>query len=654
MNGIVKIFILFILTYSSLYSQVKWADTVYSYTSEKHSKINSANQVTGHPNTLSPIKSPNSWTPFQSENRHFEEITVGFNNSEKINFLLLNINKGKESLDGILLLDDKSNELSLNISESLVSDNKGKFIFAVSPAKLIKRAKLILNLKMSKSDVEIDAIGITNDTTNVWAINEVNNSNFEGTVTNMGTRINSVYSELAPIISADNKTLFFTRDGHPENIGAEKNQDIWISKKEGNRFQKAINPYNPLNNEHHNFIFSTNSDGSKLLMSTKFNENSPPILSQSTIDENFWSELDTFEFVELNKSSSFVSYSLSQGQNLMFVSMAREDSYGGSDIYFSKKIDGKWSELKNLGPNINTAADEITPFIANDNKTLYFSTDGWPGYGDKDLFVSKYDEMTNQWSQAKNLGSQINTEGWEAYLTISSSNQQAYFVSTTNSMGAEDIFTIKMPTEANPSNSIIVKGKVTDMNGNPLASIIEYTDLNTDELIGNATSSSSDGTYQITLPVNSFYGISAKLDGYYPISKSIDLIDGINNDLEVDIILKEIKKDSSFILNNIFFEFGKSELNRKSQNELDRLVKIMEENESIKLKLIGYTDSIGNSENNLILSENRAKAVYNYLVNKGISKNRLEYIGKGEIKSNKNIKLQQHRKVIFKIIEISK
>ena len=654
MNGIAKIIILFIFTSSSLISQTKWADTVYSFTSEKHDKINSANQVTGHPNTLSPIKSPNSWTPLQSENRHFEEITVGFNNTEKVNFLLLNFNKGKESLDGILLLDDKSNELSLNISESLLSDNEGKFIFVISPAKLVKRAKLILNLKKTKSDIEVDAIGITNDTTNVWSINEVNNSSFEGKVTNMGTRINSIYSELEPVISADNKTLFFTRDGHPENIGADKNQDIWISKKEGNRFQKAINPYNPLNNEHHNFIFSTNSDGSKLLMSTKFDINSPPILSQSTFKGNSWSELDTFEFVELNKSTSFVSYSLSQGQNIMFVSMAREDSYGGSDIYYSKKTNGKWGELKNLGPNINTAADEITPYIANDNKTLYFSTDGWPGYGDKDLFVSKYDEVTNQWSQAKNLGSQINTEGWEAYLTISSSNQQAYFVSTTNSMGAEDIFTIQMPNEANPSNSIIVKGKVTDISGNPLASIIEYTDLNKDELIGNATSSSSDGTYQITLPVNSFYGISAKLDGYYPISKSIDLTDDINNDLEVDIILKEIKKDSSFVLNNIFFEFGKSELNRKSQNELNRLVDILKHNKSIKLQLIGFTDSIGSSEDNQILSENRAKEVYNYLINNGISKNRLEYIGKGEIKSNKNIKLQQHRKVIFKIIEISK
>ena len=95
MNGIAKIIILFIFTSSSLISQTKWADTVYSFTSEKHDKINSANQVTGHPNTLSPIKSPNSWTPLQSENRHFEEITVGFNNTEKVNFLLLNINKGK-------------------------------------------------------------------------------------------------------------------------------------------------------------------------------------------------------------------------------------------------------------------------------------------------------------------------------------------------------------------------------------------------------------------------------------------------------------------------------------------------------------------------------------------------------------------------------
>mgnify|MGYP000333134966 CR=1 FL=1 len=219
---------------------------------------------------------------------------------------------------------------------------------------------------------------------------------------------------------------------------------IWISRKEVNgKFSKATNPYNPLNNDNNNFAFSTNSDGSKLIISSNIGDDKTPQLAYSSNSENKRSELNKFDFVDLNKESSLVSYSLSQGQNLMFVSMEREDSYGGLDIYYSKKVNGEWSELVNFGPTINTAANEISPFIANDNQTLYFATDGWPGYGEMDLFVSRFDDENKHWSQAINLGSKINTEGWEAYLKISSSNNQVYFVSTTNSMGAEDIFTIE-------------------------------------------------------------------------------------------------------------------------------------------------------------------------------------------------------------------
>ncbi len=655
MNGIAKICLLFILLSYTLISQTKWADTVYNFTSEKNSKLNSAKQILGPPNTLSSESTPNSWSPIPNSERPYEIITVGFNNTNKVNFLFLNMNLGRKSLKGVLLFDKESNEYSLDIDKYLLTDDNGKLTFKIEFDYVIERAELIVDVNNTNNDVEVDAVGIGIDTTGVWSMNEIRNSSFVGKIKNMGIRINSIYSELAPIISADNNTLFFTRDGHPENIGADKNQDIWISKKDKEkRFSKTINPYSPLNNENHNFAFSTNSDGSDLLLSTRFDNNTNPLLTQSNYLNSNWTELENFEFTDLQKTTSFVSYSLSQGQNLMFVSMAREDSYGGSDIYFSKKVNGNWSELINLGPSVNTASDEITPFIANDNKTLYFSTDGWPGYGDKDIFVSRFDEKNNKWSQATNLGKAINSSGWEAYLSISSSNNQAYFVSTTNSMGAEDIFTMQLPKEAKPINSIIVKGKVTDTKGNPLESVIEYYDLNNNELVGNATSNNYDGSYQITLPINSFYGINANLDGYYPFSKNIDLNNKSENIVIINLELKKIEMDSTFSLNNIFFDFGKSELNEKSTNELERLAKILKNDKSIKLRLIGYTDSIGNSKDNQILSEKRAEEVYNYLLEKGISVDRLDYVGKGEVKSNKNIKLQQHRKVIFKIIEISK
>ncbi len=655
MNGIAKTIILFVFLYFPVLSQTHWADTVHSYTSEKGKTLNSANQILGPPNTLKNNSTVTSWSPILTGERPYETITVGFDNEEVVEFLFLNNNTGKSALKGITTIDINSEENSINITKSLISEDNGKFTFTISPPQKVQRIKLIIDLNEARNDVEIDAVGIGNDITNVWELNEISSSKFSGIVKNMGSRINSIYSELAPVITADNQTLFFTRDEHPENIGADKKQDIWISKKEANeKFSKAINPYNPLNNDNNNFVFSTNSDGSKLIISSNIGDDKTPQLAYSSNSDNKWSELNKFDFVDLNKESSLVSYSLSQGQNLMFVSMEREDSYGGLDIYYSKKVKGEWSELVNLGPTINTAANEISPFIANDNKTLYFATDGWPGYGEMDLFVSRFDYENEHWSQAINLGSEINTEGWEAYLTISSSNNQAYFVSTSNSMGAEDIFTIELPEDAKPTNSIIVKGNVTTNIGSPLQSTIEYYNLATNELIGTANSRSKDGFYQITLPIGNYYGISANLGGYYPISQTLNLTKKTDDDVILNLTLKKIEKDSSFTLNNIFFEFGKSELNIKSTNELNKLVSLLNKNKSIKLRLIGFTDSVGSIESNKILSENRAKSVYNYLIKQGISADRLEYIGKGEIKSNKNTKLQEHRKVIFKIIEISK
>ncbi len=658
MNGIANILIFILLFTSSLYSNnpICWADKVISYSSQTGEVQFSANQALGAPNNYNNEKLPTAWMPTITHYELYENIILEFDCSTTSNYILINLPIGSEALHDINVIDAESKETSVFFPENILENDNGRIIVKLPKPQKIHIIKLYFDLVKSRSEVLLDAVGTARDTINIWGMTEIQEKLFSSPPENMGTRINSVYSELAPIISADGKKLFFTRDDHPENIGPDKKQDVWMSiLEEDGRFSEAINLYEPVNNKSNNFAFSTNSDGSMLLMgkSSKFKDLSS--LSFVKYENNEWSDLQKFEFTKTDNKSNFVNFSLSQSMNTMFISMEREDSYGGLDLYYTTLSDSGWTEIKNLGPSVNTAADEVTPYISNDNKTLYFSTSGWPGYGSMDLFVTKSIDDFESWSEPKNLGSDVNTEGWEAYFTISSQNDYAYFVSSRNSIGKEDIFRIELPKEAQPDISVIVKGTVTKENTDlAIGSKLEFRDLSTNKIVGITYSDSTSGYYQIVLPNSSNYGVNTVADGYYSISKTIAFDSLSTNSIQLDLSMKPIKMGETYELSNIFFEFGKSELNEKSNSELKRLIKFLNSNKTTEIKILGYTDKIGSDLNNKKLSEARAKSVFDYLINNGINKNRLTYEGKGELKSNKNGILEESRKVEFKIIRDSK
>ncbi len=658
MNGIASTLIFILIFTSSLISKapVSWAKTVVAYSSQASEKQFSANQALGSPNSYTNEKVPTSWMPTITHNEIYESIILEFDSQSNTEYIFINMPIGSQALENVNVISNDSKETSVYFLDNIIKSDKGRFIIKLKEPTQIQNIKLYFDLKNTKSEVLLDAVGVGNDTTDVWSINEVNEKLFSSIPENMGTRINSQYSELSPIISADGKKLFFTRDEHPENIGIDKNQDVWFSELESDdRFSQAVNLYEPVNNKNNNFAFSTNSDGTMLLMgrSNKFRDLAS--LSYVKYEDNTWSDFQKFDFTRINNETSFVNFSLSQSMNIMFISMEREDSYGGLDLYYTTLSDSGWTEIKNLGPTINTAADEITPYISNDNKTLYYATNGRPGYGSMDLFVTKTENNFKSWNEPKNLGKDINSDGWEAYFTISSVNDYAYFVSSNNSLGKEDIFRIKLPTEIRPEESLIVKGIISeDISNKPIGSKIEFRELSTNSIVGIAYSDSITGFYQIVLPLNSNYGLNSVAEGYYSMSKTLLSDSSKNGILELDLTLKPIKIGETYELTNVFFEFGKSNLNEKSNSELQRLVKFLNKNESYDILILGFTDEIGSELNNKKLSEARAKSVYNYLINNGINKNRLTYEGKGELKSNKNGILEESRKVEFKIIKGSK
>ncbi|MGA2298580.1 MAG: OmpA family protein, partial [FCB group bacterium] len=476
----------------------------------------------------------------------------------------------------------------------------------------------------------------------------------------LSKNINSEFSDLCPVISPDGKTLYFTRDKHPENIGTDKNEDIWYAKAVDNDFEKAKNLGPPINNKWNNFAFSISPDGNALLLGNAYypNDSIGQGVSISYFKGDNWSfpkKLEIQNYYNLHKK--YVGFFLAGSGKVLLSTLERDDSQGGMDLYASfLQNDGTWSEPLNLGTSINTAADEATPFLAADDVSLYFSTAGRCGYGSNDMFVSRrLDSTWTKWSEPVNLGPKLNTPGWDAYYTIPASGEYAYFVSTTNSYGQEDIFRVKLPESLRPKPVVLISGRVLNANNEPVDAKIVYETLPSGMEAGIARSNPKTGEYKIALPAGAKYGFLAEAQGFIAINENLDL-QNIKNYQEItrDLHLVPIEQGQTIRINNIFFEFGKYELLEDSYSELNRIVSFLKDNPNVSIQINGHTDNIGPAQRNLTLSKKRAEAVSEYLISKGIINSRLKIKGFGQTKpiekNNTEEGRSRNRRVEFVIL----
>jgi outer membrane protein OmpA-like peptidoglycan-associated protein len=354
-----------------------------------------------------------------------------------------------------------------------------------------------------------------------------------------------------------------------------------------------------------------------------------------------------------------MEFCLAADGKTLLLSMQREESYGERDIYACfLRNDGTWTAPKNLGPNINTAADEGMPFLAADGKTLYFGSDGFSGYGSTDMFLTRrLDDSWEHWSEPQNLGPDFNTPEWDAYYTVPASGDYAYFVSRQASMGEADIFRAKLPASLRPSPVVLVSGKVYDAkSGKPLVADIHYEILPGGKDAGLAHSNPATGEYKITLPAGSMYGFRAEASGYVAVNENLD-VKKITEYAEIqrDLKLVPVEVGQTVRLNNLFFDFNQSILKSESFAELDRLVELLKASPKMEVEIEGHSDNVGNDAANKKLSNDRAKAVRDYLVSKEISTKRLKTIGYGKTKplaSNDTEEgRQQNRRVEFTILK---
>ncbi len=480
---------------------------------------------------------------------------------------------------------------------------------------------------------------------------------------NLGPNINSQYSEVGPVVAPDGKTLFFHRNNHPENTyGATSSQDIWLSDLDpGGNWSPSRRLGLPLNDRKFNSLKGVTPDGNTILIEGAFvkGKYAGRGLSFSHQTDQGWGQLEKLNILGYTEMARgvFSSSSLSNDRKTLVLAFSEVHGSNFDDLYFSQQQDdGSWSKPRSL-ETLNTEYAETTPFLASDGATLYFSSNRPGGYGKNDIYYTKrLDETWQKWSAPVNLGETINSEGWEAYYSIDAQGEYAYLVSTKNSIGRSDIVKIKLKDELKPDPVVLISGTVYDAKSKlPIQALINYEVLPQGQNAGIARSN-SQGHYKIVLPYGKQYGFLAEADHFASVSDNIDLTTVESyREINRDLYLVPLEIGETVRMNNIFFDFGKAMLRPGSFPELNRVSELMARNPGLVIRVAGHTDNVGTQERNLKLSEDRAAAVRQYLVESGVNSTRILIKGFGKsvpvVENSNDQNRQLNRRVEFRILE---
>jgi len=445
---------------------------------------------------------------------------------------------------------------------------------------------------------------------------------------NLGDSINTPDLEYFPSLTIDGKKMIFNRR-------VSNDEDFFESDLVNGTWSRARPLGGQVNTNLNEGAQQVSQDG-QLLVFTGCNypegEGSCDIYFSLKTNTG-WSEPQNLG-PNVNTDLWESSPSLSPDKKDLYFSSSREGGYGGKDIWVSHRLpNGKWSIPDNMGEAVNTAGDETCPFIHADNQTLFFNSNGHPGYGMTDLFYSKKINDSS-WLLARNLGYPINTIDDEGSLIVAADGKTAYYASDRGEgKGGLDLYSFQLRDDVRPARTLWVKGRVFDKKtGNGLPSTVELTDLDTRNTVSRLQTD-EDGNYLVTLPVGKDYAFSVNRKGYLFFSEHFSLPDNSpDSDFVKHIPLQPIEAGAVIVLKNVFFDSKKADLKPESQAELDKLTGLLNENPKLTIQLSGYTDNVGQPKDNLLLSEQRAKAVVAYLTRKGIAPARLSAKGYGETK----------------------
>ncbi|MBO3696935.1 OmpA family protein [Roseivirga sp. E12] len=532
--------------------------------------------------------------------------------------------------------------------------------------------------------------------------------------------INSSYDEHSPMLSPDGQTLYFTRAGHPANIGGVLDQgDIWLSQKTSNGWSQPVHAGAAINHPGLNGVVGFSADGQRMYLLNFFDPEGRGIsklkngISVSTVKGGVWGVPEKLAIQFFSNESSHISATISKDEKVIIMAIQSYETEGNEDLYISfKEENGEWTQPKNMGNVLNTYAQEWVPFLSDDMKSLYFTSNGHGGIGGRDVFLSERqsDDSWLEWSTPRNLGEGFNTVGAEQGLSFISGDELAYFSSTQNSEGFGDVFAYSMPEsipeaeevevitpvvqpENDKAEEVVVEEEEKKEEEKPKEEVKEEVAvvvpveepkkqiLMTFEVLDNRTEalvdadvvltyngeertiktadiSSPSKRFELTLEEGTDLKVSIELEGYLKYQKLFKAGETSANEAAgiERLLLTREEVGTTVEIENVLFNRARSSFANPevATRQIDELVQLMKDNPGMAIRLEGHTDNRGDEKLLQELSEERVKTVRDYMLSKGINGNRIEFIGYGGTKplsDNKSPEgIEINRRVEFVII----
>ncbi|GAB3783419.1 hypothetical protein GCM10028818_41390 [Spirosoma horti] len=645
---------------------VQWASRVVGVSSEKkgenYGEQYKAIQALGRPNKLPDVgESPCAWAPFYADGTADEWIQVGFAKPMRARQIVVAENVNAGSIVKVIAIDEKGAEHIVYEATS-IQPRTDPFlrIFPKDSALVCQQVKVVMNGAALKGLNQIDGIGLSEDVKPI-TVNIVVSKDIPKEIKkeNLGKTVNSVGQEVAPVISPDGRTLYFTRNFNKANIGSSDRQDVWFSTLEsgvgGNPsgWSEAVNIGSPINNAGDNAISGMSTDGRTAYLINVYRPDGGMIfgISKSTRTKAGWSQpvecriANNYNLHEKNQ----LEFCVSPDGRAIILAVQRKDTRGDRDLYVSlQKADNSWTEPVSLGNVINSADFESSPFLAADGRTLYFTSAGHPGLGNGDIFVSRrLDDSWGNWSEPENLGPGINTNEWDGYFTIPASGDYAYLSSRGGSLGEDDIFRLKLYPAIKPDPVAIITGTVLDSKSKkPVASQVVSSVVGDQKGLEKVDYNPDSGEFKLILPTQKAYVLTASREGYFPTTETIDLTkDKRFRDIRKSILLVKIEPGQKITMREVLFQQSQFALLPGADTELDRVVDMLGKYPDMELLIEGHTDNQGDWEPNMKLAEDRVRVVKEYLLNKGITPARIQTKAWGPSKPIASNETEEKRKL---------
>jgi outer membrane protein OmpA-like peptidoglycan-associated protein len=485
----------------------------------------------------------------------------------------------------------------------------------------------------------------------------------------LGPTVNSYADEQHPVVSPDGQRLYFTRRGHADNVGGRRDPgDIWYSERIGDQqWSAAKHAGTKLNNAHYNGVVGFDSQG-RLLVHGHYQPDGSPArtqgLSVAVGSGDGWSVPEAVDIPYFYTKSAHRSGNLHRSGDIIIVTLQSYDTRGGEDLYVLFRQGDGWTEPRNLGPTVNTAYQEMTPFLTPDGKTLFFASNGYEGFGSRDIYVSvRLDDTWKNWSNPKNLGPAVNSEGTELSYYVPEESAYAYLSTTQNSDGLGDLVrvriseeqteqlatvdtTIAVPVTPEPEpapadtvtateeppavTTVAVRGTVTNKNApQPVVAELTFRSLKKDTTQVTAVRTDPDGTFSVPLPPDDDYILTVAAEGFIPARDRVSTGAVGAEALVRDYALTPLEVGATVNLENVLFDRGNATMLPGSYETLDEVVELLKENPDLEIEVAGHTDNQGRADLNLALSEERAVAVKQYLVEQGVDAGRIVERGYG-------------------------